>query len=112
MFIRVGFILENRQKFVQTGQKKAGGFFETQGQGRVQHVRGSKAEVEIAAVLPQAMGYLVHERGHVMMGFLLDGQNTLDVALGLAFHPVRDCRGNEPGLRQGFHGCHLYLQPG
>ncbi len=101
VLVGVGLVFEDRQKLVQAGDEQVGGLFEAQGQGGVQDVRGGEAEVEVAAVLPQAGGYLVHERGHVVMGVLLDGQDALRVALGFFPGPLRDLGGNNASLRQG-----------
>ncbi len=67
--------------------------------------------MEVAAVLPQAGGHLVHEGGHVVVGLGLDLQDASHVDPGLSRGPFRHLRRDEAALRHGSHGGQLHLEP-
>ena len=107
----IGPLFQDRKQLIQIGLQKVGGFLQAQGQGGIQHVRGGEPEVEIAAVLPQAGGHLVHKGGHVVMGLFFQGQDLLHVAGGLAEGPGRRLPGDDAALRHGLQGRQFHPEP-
>ncbi len=111
VFEGIGLFFKYGQKIIQIGQQQVRGLGQAQAQGGVQHVGRRQAEVEVAAVLPQAGGHLVHERGHVVVGLGLDLQDAGHVDFGLAGGPLRRLRRYEAALRHGSHGGQFHLEP-
>ena len=107
----IGPLFQDLEQLIEVGLQEVGGFLQAQGQGGIQYVRGSEPEVEIAAVLPQTGGHLVHKGGHVMMGLFFQGQDLVHVAGGLGGGPGRRLPGDEAALGHGRKGRQLYLEP-
>ena len=67
--------------------------------------------MEVAAVLPQPRGHLVHKGGHVMVGPGFDLEDAGHVDLGLPGRLFRHVLGDEAALGHGCHGGQFHLEP-
>ncbi len=111
VFESLGLFFQYGQKVIQIGQQEVRRLGQAQAQGGVQHVGGGQAEVEVAAVLPQTRGHLVHEGGHVVVGLGLDLEDAGHVDFGLPGGPFRHVLRDEAALGHGGHGGQFHLEP-
>ena len=74
-----GAALEGGEHQVEIGEQQVGGLGELDRKAGVEHVAAGHAEMDVAALRPDALGEPGQEGDHVVAGFALDGVDALEV---------------------------------